>query len=108
MAFMDKVTGKIIVPNEDVPLYRHKECYGLSDEDFLFENDPARKYEIKYYERTYFDKYLNETITMKCKARINKESGKIELMGLFADTDELYANRKEYGLNDGDFEFVEK
>lgn len=108
MAFIDQATGKVIVKDEDADLYRYMEGYGLKPEDFILENDPEGRYEIKYYQRTYFDKLMGETITMKCKARVNKATGKIELTGFFADTDELYANRIEYGLKDDDFEFMEK
>ena len=46
--------------------------------------------------------------TKEDMAFLDPETGKIELEGPFANTNELYAYRREYGLEDDDFIFVDK
>jgi hypothetical protein len=95
-------TGRIIVPDEDHNLYKNREMYGLEEGRFILENDPDGKYTIEYYERTDMVGG-DDAMTIKTKARRNKETGKIEIT---SEWDELYTYMDNYGLEENDFEIV--
>lgn len=106
IVWIDKGTGKIIVPDYDHYVYRRMTQYKLDgrvleDGDFIVQSDPDRKFKVKIYKR--YDSVSKE----ECLASVlvNKETGKIHLKGPFAENEEIYTYRKQYKLTDGDFEF---
>src|SRR3989338_9325663 len=83
-AILEIRNGKVVIPDYNHAVYRHKEFYsvdgifwGFDDDEFIVESDPKREFRIKYCERKSKNPETGELERTRAMTRIRKSSGKI-------------------------------